>query len=414
MTTGVQPSLFDVASLFKDYNGDEVGGVHAIRGFSYQVWQAVLEALGAHATGEDYAIVMEWQQDIALLDSSTAPTKVTFKQLKKNESSAHWTLPALLTSPDEKPTAQPPTFATTPKPRRKSTRSAGKVSILAKLYFHRRRFGQLAPTRLVFASNAPLYIETVDGSKQNLSKTAFSALPAVAQTKVSEALRTQLDIPASEAIDLDCITFEVTNCPLEQAHKFAIGELVEHCQLGKIQPLVTAPFVAVCLIASYIQQRAGSISFARNFAALLERAVTRAEITSYLAAANDSHVSTQDLVEQVISRLDRELADFELVQEMQDELNAACAEITNRASVVWGTVEALSAFFKERNSYRAQGPLKDRFAAWLNDFRAGASAARAPFNDGFLYCLMAMIIKNARPIQHLSTTSVGTEPKVEE
>lgn len=414
MTSGVQPSLFDIASLFKDYSGDEAGGVHAIRGFSFQVWQAVLEALGAHATGDDYAVVMEWQQDIALLDSSTSPTKVTFKQLKKNESSAHWTLPALLNPPEEKTAGQPAAATTAPKPKKKSTRSAGKVSVLAKLYFHRRRFGQVAPTRIVFASNAPLYVEADDGSKQTLSKTAFSALPAATKTKVSTALRTQLEIPASEAIDLDCITFEVTNCPLEQAHKYAIGELVEHCQLGKIQPLVTAPFVAVCLIASYIQQRAGSASFAKDFSALLERAVTRADITSYLAAANDSHVSTQDQVEQVISRLERELADFEVVQEMQDELNAACAEITNRASAIWAPIDILCALYRERDSYRAKGPLKNRFSAWTEDFRARASAANAPFNDGFLYCLMAMIVKNARPIQHLSTTSTGTQPKVEE
>lgn len=70
MTSGEQLSLLDVASLFRDYGGDEAGGVHATRGFSFQVWQAVLEALGAHATGENYAVIMEWQQDIALLDSS--------------------------------------------------------------------------------------------------------------------------------------------------------------------------------------------------------------------------------------------------------------------------------------------------------------------------------------------------------
>ena len=414
MISGMQIGLFDVASFFKDYSDDETGGVHALRGFSFQVWQAVLEALGAHATGKDYAVVMEWQQDIALLDSSTSPTKVTFKQLKKNESSAHWTLPALLSPPDEKPVTQPAASTTKPKPKRKGTRSAGKVSVLAKLYFHRRRFGQVAPTRIVFSSNAPLYIEGEDGGKQNLSKAVFSALPTTTQAKVSAALRTQLEIPASEAIDLECITFEVTNCPLEQAHKYAIGELVEHCQLGKIQPLVTAPFVAVCLIASYIQQRAGLASFAKDFSDLLKRAVTRADITSYLAAANDSHVSTQDLVDQVISRLDRELADFEVVQAMQEELNAACAEITNRTSTVWATVEALSTLFKERDSYRAKGPLKDRFSAWRDDFRAGGSAAGAPFTDGFLYCLMAMIIKNARPIQHLSTTAAGTQPKAEE
>jgi hypothetical protein len=89
--------------------------------------------------------------------------------------------------------------------------------VLAKLYFHQRRFGPVAPTQLVFASNAPLYIEAEDaGGKVNLSKVAFSELPKTTQTKVSTALRTQLEIPMNEAINLDCLTFEVTNCPLEE------------------------------------------------------------------------------------------------------------------------------------------------------------------------------------------------------
>lgn len=415
MTSGAQTSLIDVASIFKDYSDDEAGGSHAIRGFSFQVWQAVLEALDAHASGKDYAVVMEWQQDIALLDSSISPSKVTFKQLKKNESTGYWTLKGLLKPPTEKTSAQNTNGTAKATTKKRSTRSAGKVSTLAKLYFHRRRFGKVAPTRLVFTSNAQLCIEMDDGSKQNVKKVSFSGLPAANQIEVSAALRAQLDIPADEAIDLACIDFEVTNCPLEEAHKFAIGELVEHCQLGKIQPLVKAPFIAVCLIASYIQQRAGSTSFAKDFPALLERAVTRADITAYIAAANNSHTSTQDLVEQVISRLDRELADFEVVQGMRNEVNSACAEITNRASSIWSTIEALNALYKTHDSYRTKGLLKDKFHAWRDDFYARIEpATRGSFNDGFLYCLMSMIVQNARPIQHLSATTAGTQPKAEE
>ena len=98
-SSGGEPSLHDVLSLFKDRSGDETGGQHAVRGFSFQVWQAVLETLKAHATGEDYAVVLEWQQDIAVLDSSKQPTRVTFIQLKKNESTHHWTLNGLLAPP---------------------------------------------------------------------------------------------------------------------------------------------------------------------------------------------------------------------------------------------------------------------------------------------------------------------------
>jgi hypothetical protein len=76
-----------VSDLFRDFKGDETGGQHASRGFNFQVWHAVLEALKAYETGEDYAVVLEWQQDVAVLNSSTAPTKVRFVQLKKHETS---------------------------------------------------------------------------------------------------------------------------------------------------------------------------------------------------------------------------------------------------------------------------------------------------------------------------------------
>ena len=85
-----------ISDLFRDFNGDEIGGQHASRGFNFQVWHAVLEALKAYKTGEDYAVVLEWQQDVAVLNSSTSPTEVRFVQLKKHEAATHWKLKHLI------------------------------------------------------------------------------------------------------------------------------------------------------------------------------------------------------------------------------------------------------------------------------------------------------------------------------
>lgn len=423
--TGAEPKLEDVLSLFKDHSGDESGGLHAIRGFTFQVWQAVLETLKAHATGKDYAVVLEWQQDIAILDASDKPTKIRFVQLKKNESSHHWTLHALLTAgPDDSSTEQAasaaaePAAPATPAPTvgGKKKSAAPKQSILAKLYFHRLRFAGAVPTELVFASNAPFYVAADDtpDSEQTFDKVVLADLPTAPMEKLSAALRKQLSVPVAEDLALADFTLEVTNCPTEEAHKFAIGELVEQCSLLNIQPLVTAPFVAVCLIASYINQRAGKRSFAKDFPTLLSRAVTRADITKYFAAANDSHVSTQDLVEKIVERLNLEKADFEMVQEMQAQMTSACAEITNRASPVWPSIEALVRLSKAKDKYKALGDLKDRFPAWLADFRALKLQEAKAFNQGYLYCLMAMIIQNAKSIQHLSAASAGPKPEAEE
>lgn len=408
-------------SLFKDYSDDESGGQHAVRGFSFQVWQAVLETLKAHATGLDYAVVLEWQQDIAVLDSSTQPRRVTFIQVKKNESSHHWTLDGLLTTPAEPPAEQGQAAiyetASPPKPKRRMNFRRNKLvrSTLAKLYLHRRRFSSLAsPPELVFASNAPFFVGVgEDDQNETVTEVKLSDLPTSAVAKVEAAFRKQLDVPDDEAIDLDNFLLNVTNCPTEEAHKFAIGELVELCLHKRIEPHVNAPFIAICLVASYVQQRAGKRAYAKNFETLLERAITRTEVTRYFAAANDSHVQTKDLIAQVITRLNAEAADYELVQEMEAEVNTACAEVTNRASVVWLTAEALVDLYVKNNQYKADGHLKNRLPSWLADFRAMKVQDSHLFSNGFLYCLMAMTLKNAQPLRHLSTAAAGSQSKAE-
>jgi hypothetical protein len=230
-------------------------------------------------------------------------------------------------------------------------------------------------------------------------------------SKVESAFRKQLDIPDDEAVSLDRFLLKVTNCPTEEAHKFAIGELVEMCLHKKIEPHVSAPFIAVCLLASYVQQRAGKRAYAKDFETLLERAVTRTEVTRYFAAANDSHIKTQDLISQVIARLNAEAADYEVVQEMEAEVNTACAEVTNRASVVWFTAKALVGLYLKNDQYKANGNLRDRLPAWLADFRAMKIQDSHLFSNGFLYCLMAMTLKDAQPLRHLSTIASHSQPK---
>lgn len=420
-STDREPSLNDVASLFKDYSGDESGGQHAVRGFSFQVWQAVLETLRAHATGEDYAVVLEWQQDIAILDSSSKPKRVTFIQVKKNESSHHWTLNHLLSasSKDEQPASE---VASTPSEDsstgpKKVKKKALQRSTLAKLYFHRRRFSGLnLPAELVFASNSPFFVNAGDGAEEEtVTEVKLDELPITARDKVVLALKKQLEIPADEALNLGNFTLRVTNCPTEEAHKFAIGELVELCEHNKIGVQITAPFVAVCLVASYVQQRAGKSAFAKDFEKLLTRAITRADVTLYFAAANNAHIRPQDLVEQIIARLNSEGADFEMVEELQVTLNSACTEVTNRTGLVWPSVQALAGLYIENDKYKAHGgQLKGRLPVWLADFRALKVQDAGFFSNGFLYCLMAMIIKDAQPLRHLSTAATGAQHEAEQ
>lgn len=420
---GATPNLEDVKSLFRDYSGDETGGLHAIRGFSFQIWQAVLEALRAHATGNDYAVVLEWQQDIALLDSSTAPTKVKFTQVKKNESSHHWTLHGLLKAPADSSDGSPAQAAsaavasstdTAAVPAKKAKTKVTALSVLAKLYFHRRRFAAVSATNLVFASNAPFYVGVGDEkAEETVTQIFLSDLPNENQKKVEKALRRQLDIPDGEALSLESVLLEVTNCPVEDGLQFAVGELSILCDTLKIAPKVKAPLQAVCLIAAHVRQKMGAGRYAKDFETMMQRALTRHEVDGYFAVANDSHVTTQDLVDKTITRLNAEIAGYEMVREMEEQVNLACAEITNRAGPVWPTITALVDLFKLNDSYKAKGLLKDRFPTWLSDLRKRAPEGLALYKDGYLFCIMAMILNNARPIQHLSATPTSSQSEAQ-
>ena len=216
-----EPPLQKVLTdLFHDFEGDEIGGRHAIKGFSFQVWLAVLEALRAHRKPDDYAVVLEWQQDIALLNSSTAPTTVRFVQLKKNESTLKWTLPSLLvvgnaedddaavdTQDDAVVTPATGKGKTSKKPKKP------KPSILAKLYVHRRRFAGLTKAGLVFASDAPFEVPKAAGGTSMVSGIPLNTLPVPARNNIEKKIRAQLDVPAGETIDLDDFEFLVTPHP---------------------------------------------------------------------------------------------------------------------------------------------------------------------------------------------------------
>lgn len=413
MTAPINSDLLQ--PLLRDFQDDETGGRHAIRGFSFQVWWAVLEAIRCHATPDDYAIVLEWQQDVAVLNSSTNPDAVRFVQLKKNESSLTWSLTSLI-GPDDS-TAKKPVSKSTAKKQKaenKEKEEKPKLSILAKLYNHRRRFNLCSKSELNFISNAPFLLRVLPEEKeQPIEHILLCDLPAEIKSRIENELRKQLKLDASEIISLDDFMLQATPWPLDDSYKYVTGELAELDLLGKFGTPINAPLRAVILIANYVQQRAGKRSYAKDFDALLARAVTRQDVDSYLVAANNAHVTTGDLVQEMVERLNSEAAHFGLVREMKAEKNRACMDITNRTSPVWSVIRSLVEIYNEYDQYENEGRARDVFSSWLTEFKARKIPTAHLFKDGYLYCLMAMIIQDAKPIQQLQLIPTDPKPKDE-
>lgn len=411
-----------ITGLFRDFEKDETGGQDASRGFNFQVWHAVLEALRAYKTGGDFAVVLEWQQDIAVLNSSTGPTAVRFLQLKKNERAVHWTLNQI-SAPEKSDSSNVANDATpgtatgeiqqTLGKKSAKTKKKVKPSFLAKLYDHRRRFKSLTNSRLEFVSNAKYQIADASGASKVVDAVELIALDCKLREELESKVRAQLEIPADEAIDFTDIGLLVSDCPMTDAHKHVTGELSEMQITSDLKLSGAATMVAVLIIASYVHQRAGSKKFAKNLEELLQRAITRSDVNAYLVAANDSRVSTEDEVIEVIDRLNAELAPFAIISKMKRELPRVCVEITNRAGPTPMVAARLNHLYNTKQGYDQFQKVADLFGAWYDDFIALPMVDGHLYKREYLYCLMAMIIQDATPIKQLPPVPTSSQPEDE-
>jgi hypothetical protein len=431
MTTApTEPPLQQVASdLFRDFKGDEVGGRHAIRGFSFQVWHAVLEALRAHRTGGDYAVVLEWQQDVAVLNSSVVPTGVRFVQLKKHETSTHWKLSHLIASPkgkdeDAQPTADEADAGelgedktggypepAAGQPAKSKAPKKPKPSILAKLYAHRRRFQTLGKSRLEFSSDAQFEMPDGAGANSLQSSVELATADLSVRQAIEAKLREQLGLDSAEAVDFSDFALVVSDCPVNEPHKYLAGELAQMQLESDLNLSGSATILAVLIIASYVNLRAGDTRHAKNFSELLGRAVTRSDIDLYLAAADEETVSARDLVDEVIDRLNIEAAPFSLVRNMKRQVVRACLEITNRAGPVPVVTAHLKALYESSSEYVSLPRVTDIFSAWFEDFQQLQLSEARPYSREYIYCLMSMITQNANPTKQLPSVPAGPQPE---
>jgi len=74
----------------------EQGGTYAGRGFAYQANWILYKLLNLFEEGEDFAVLIEWHDDMIYMDSSTAPTALEFYQVKSTKQEKPWSLAQLL------------------------------------------------------------------------------------------------------------------------------------------------------------------------------------------------------------------------------------------------------------------------------------------------------------------------------
>ncbi|WP_439873331.1 dsDNA nuclease domain-containing protein (plasmid) [Bacillus mycoides] len=185
----------------------ENSGSRSANRFSFQKNWALIKILELHKDKLDYSIVLDYHDDVLVLDSETNPEKIDFYQIKtKSTGKSNWTIAAL------------------------SKFSEGKDkqilnSMLGKLYKNKLNFPEETKS-LNFVSNKAYTIKLND--EKNAKDSAailipFSTIGTTEREKVEKELKKEMNI--TECGDIfDCTFLHITPLSLTESKEHAIGK----------------------------------------------------------------------------------------------------------------------------------------------------------------------------------------------
>jgi hypothetical protein len=156
-----------------------ISGPRSANRFEYQKDWAICLLLKLYKEATDFLLILDYHDDVAVLDSEISPQYCSFYQIKTKDNEV-WKLSDLLSKKADK-------------------------SIIAKLYEHKIRFSDSAK-KLTIVSNSKLEIETIDGANsKEIEELSFSRFKKTELDKVCAALKN--DFSLSEIPELKDVMY---------------------------------------------------------------------------------------------------------------------------------------------------------------------------------------------------------------
>lgn len=317
-TRAIKPPPDDLAELLLDKPDDESKGAEATIGFSYQQWWATLIAVEMLSLHEDYALGMEIKEDVAILDSSTKPTRVEFCQIKKNEQAGAWALSDLHNKGAKLKKGHEP-------------------STLAKLY--KRKIDFLGhDVSLRFVSNVGFKISAVGVPKKVSSVEArLKQLDVADKELIVTAISSQLKIE-KDSVSIDEIRLHRSNLPMAEQEIFIAGKISQLWEERVLPFRINQPTVAARFLASEIQSKAASSSYAKNLFDLQARIMSKRQVMAALSNVASAKKSISEVFDSAIETLESEKAGFLLIKKIKDERVTICADSADRTNLYFRDV----------------------------------------------------------------------------
>jgi hypothetical protein len=194
-------------------NPRENSGSKSANRFDYQKNWALCKILELHLSGKNYLLVLDFHEDVLVLDSETDPTKIQFYQIKTTQQ-GHWTLTQLLGQKEGK-------------------RSKKLPSKIGKLYSNKIKFPDTSKS-FHFVSNG--YFKVKLNSNKNpydCNSICINQLDKKQKDNFCSKLAKELKIKKTD-VNQQIIFLEITDLSLRSHNDHAQGKLVEF--LNKIRP----------------------------------------------------------------------------------------------------------------------------------------------------------------------------------
>lgn len=381
--------------MFRDRPADEKSGADATLGFTFQQWWAALIIAERLGEADDFAVGVEVKEDVAILDSAQAPTKVEFCQVKKREQEGLWV------------------FKDLHKKGRKRQDGTHDHSILAKLYARRREFGA-DRTSLRFVSNLGVKMPDEDGGVTNAINAKLSTLTEEQQTVVKKAIAEQLGCPDDD-VDLECVLVHRTNLPLGEPEMFVSGKLEQLSSTGRLPFQLSHTSVAARVLASEIQSRASSTAYARSFDELKRRILSKTEALNILANVAQSKAPLSEVLEEAAAELDREGHPFLERKDIKAQRVRVCADASDRTNMIFTRVATAlhQARIPVEAAIGARASLGELMNEIVDEARASSPEEFIGLPLAYIRAVALLVLHDAIDL-HVFTAPARTEPKEEQ
>lgn len=270
---------------FLDHLNDSVtkerGGRHGGKGHEFQRYWALCHLLQVDLEREDYLFLLEFIEDVALLNSGGTPDEMELFQLKKKEGgSTKWTKTTIA-----KPSKE------------------GK-SILAKIH-ESKSIAKSETTAIAFVSNAPIDLKlSGGGDPTGLSEFSANQIESSLLSELRTSVAKELGCSAEE-IDFNNLKFVRSPLAMDDLESHATGR-VANFLASKFPDYSPRADVLCKAIYSEIKVKSTSTEEATTFSDLKRiRGISKHQFSS-MVALTLSRKSDSDIINEISENLTRE------------------------------------------------------------------------------------------------------------